>query len=550
MFKNLSLLKFNRLRKKMQSPSKRKALDFLGSGENPSGATGAQVAKRSPKIDKGPLISTLDSKNKTTAVEILDFFGSKRTEERLRGSVKRLRNSLINTFDIAAILKTVIIGITKQLSDAPSKLQGKGGGGGGLLGMLKNGIIKLVGGLGAKILGILGGIIALIPGFAGFLMPALVLGGITFAVTNEDFRNKVRSMLPGSSTDEAVDERIEEEGGAATAEALRQEQQEKRDSRNPFQNFLFGTIMGEDAEYDRQIKRAEEAESIGDESSSGTSNRGTRSNSSLLGGGRGSLRRSSGMSGNATDQAKDLIRDKEGFEEMPYWDVNAWRAGYGSDTYTTESGEVKRVQQGVPITRADAERDIERRVTQEFMPAARRGVGEDVWNKLSPTAKAALTSIAYNYGSLPRSLQEAARSSGGDVEVIARAVEGLKGDDGGINAGRRQREADLIRSAPMRLRAPAQPEQERESPEVSANLESSSREIAQQEDDLTPEIALLPLGGLGAQPQPQQQQSGGGEIANASLPGGGSPSIRFLPPSNTDNVETFASRLIYGVMDA
>ena len=82
MFKNLSLLKFGKLRKKMQNPSKRKALDFLSSGGDPEAQTGAQAAKRSPKINKDPLISTLSSKNKTTAIEILDFFGSKRTEER------------------------------------------------------------------------------------------------------------------------------------------------------------------------------------------------------------------------------------------------------------------------------------------------------------------------------------------------------------------------------------------------------------------------------------------------------------------------------------
>lgn len=296
MFKNLSLLKFNRLRKKMTNPSKKKALDFLGSGEEISKqatgaqalksspkidknslisalnvknkteeiseqATGAQALKSSPKIDKSPLISALNAKNKTTAVEILDFFGSKRTEERLRGSVKRLRNSLVNTFDIAALLKTVILGITKKLADAPNKLKGQGGG--GLLGFLKNGIIKLIGGLGAKILGILGGIVSLIPGFAGFAIPALVLGGISFAVVNEDFRNAVQRLLPGSETDETVDERIEREGGGAVAEALRQEQKEKRESRNPLQNFISGTLMGENAEYDRQIRRAEEAQGTG-----------------------------------------------------------------------------------------------------------------------------------------------------------------------------------------------------------------------------------------------------------------------------------------------
>ena len=145
-------LQFGKLRQKMQNPSKRKALDFLSSGGDPAAQTGVQAVKRSPKIDKNPLISSLDAKNKTTAIEILDFFGSKRTEQRLRGSVKRLRDSLVNTFDIAAILKSVIIGITKQLGDAPNKLKGKGGGGllGGIFNFLKNGILKLIGGLGSK----------------------------------------------------------------------------------------------------------------------------------------------------------------------------------------------------------------------------------------------------------------------------------------------------------------------------------------------------------------------------------------------------------------
>ena len=115
---------------------------------------------------------------------------------------------------------------------------------------MKNGILKLIGGLGSKILGILGGIIRLLPGLAGFAIPALVLGGISYAVVNEDFRNAVQGLLPGSETDDTVDERIERDGGEATAEALRQEQQEKRESRNPLQNFFYGNIMGENAEYE------------------------------------------------------------------------------------------------------------------------------------------------------------------------------------------------------------------------------------------------------------------------------------------------------------
>lgn len=149
----------------------------------------------------------------------------------------------------------------------------------------------------------------------------------------------------------------------------------------------------------------------------------------------------------SVSMARSLIVNKEGFRETPYWDVNAYRAGYGSDTYTLADGTVKRVQQGVNITRADADRDIDRRISTEFMPEARQAVGPDIWDKLPAAAQAALTSIAYNYGSVPSRVTRVAKSTNGNIEAIAGAVEGLKGDDGGINAGRRQHEADMIRSS-------------------------------------------------------------------------------------------------------
>lgn len=149
----------------------------------------------------------------------------------------------------------------------------------------------------------------------------------------------------------------------------------------------------------------------------------------------------------SVSMARSLIVDKEGFAETPYWDVNAYRAGYGSDTYTTADGTVKQVQQGVNITRADADRDIDRRISTEFMPEARRAVGPDIWDSLPAGAQAALTSIAYNYGSVPGRVTRVAKSTNGNIEAIASAVEGLKNDDGGINSGRRQHEADMIRSS-------------------------------------------------------------------------------------------------------
>ena len=150
------------------------------------------------------------------------------------------------------------------------------------------------------------------------------------------------------------------------------------------------------------------------------------------------------LSGDAVNKTKQLLRDSEGYRSEPYWDVNAWRIGYGSDTQTDAQGRVTRVTQNSRETREGAERDLQRRIRQEFMPSAAASVGE-TFGKLPTSAQAALTSITYNYGTLPRNVAIAAKT--GDTAAIADAVEKLKGHNAGINARRRQEEADIIRGS-------------------------------------------------------------------------------------------------------
>lgn len=136
---------------------------------------------------------------------------------------------------------------------------------------------------------------------------------------------------------------------------------------------------------------------------------------------------------------KGLIRGEEGFRATPYWDVNAWRIGYGSDTITRADGSHVKVQPGMSITREDAERDLEYRLTEREGKVAQDQLGPQAWGALSGNARAALASVAYNYGSLPNSVVQAAKT--GNPEAIANAVEGL-----GANPQRRKREAALIRA--------------------------------------------------------------------------------------------------------
>jgi GH24 family phage-related lysozyme (muramidase) len=162
----------------------------------------------------------------------------------------------------------------------------------------------------------------------------------------------------------------------------------------------------------------------------------------IIGGGGSGVEPVNVVEGVGVGQAKNLLRSKEGFRATPYWDTNAYRVGFGSDTITRADGSVVRVTQGMTVSRADAERDLTRRIG-EFQNGIVRMVGRDKWDALPSNAQAALTSVAYNYGSLPFTVASAVVS--GDRGAIATAIEGLAGHNGGVNRKRRLHEANLVR---------------------------------------------------------------------------------------------------------
>jgi GH24 family phage-related lysozyme (muramidase) len=134
--------------------------------------------------------------------------------------------------------------------------------------------------------------------------------------------------------------------------------------------------------------------------------------------------------------AAGILRKEEGFRATPYWDVNAYRIGYGSDTITRADGSIVKVAPGMSISREDAERDLERR-TREFGSVAARQVGPDMWAGLPANVQAGLISVTYNYGELPSSVVTAVKS--GSTPAIAEAVANLS-----ANKNRRANEAAII----------------------------------------------------------------------------------------------------------
>lgn len=147
-----------------------------------------------------------------------------------------------------------------------------------------------------------------------------------------------------------------------------------------------------------------------------------------------------------------LLKQFEGFSATAYDDGRrdgngkrvgppVYRAGFGSDTITLADGTIKAITAGMTVSLEDANRDLQRRVI-EFQNVVVGQVGQGRWGQFDQGQQAALTSIAYNYGSLPERILEAVRT--GTTQDIASAIGRLAGDNGGINKDRRLKEASAF----------------------------------------------------------------------------------------------------------
>lgn len=143
-------------------------------------------------------------------------------------------------------------------------------------------------------------------------------------------------------------------------------------------------------------------------------------------------------SGNATEAAAAMLRQFEGFISSPEWDVNHLRVGYGSDTITLSDGTIQEVVAGMTVSMEDANRDLYRRINTEFMPKAAAQIGEK-WATLTPQQQGVMTSLAYNYGSVPDSVVALVKA-GASMEEVANAIQSLT-----ANASRRALEAEIYR---------------------------------------------------------------------------------------------------------
>ena len=114
--------------------------------------------------------------------------------------------------------------------------------------------------------------------------------------------------------------------------------------------------------------------------------------------------------------AVEFIKPREGFRSEPYPDPdwNSPRIGYGSDTITNPDGSFYKITRKSRVDKASAERDLIRRITNEFKPKVvqrlqSRGVD---YNTLDLKIQVVFIDLAYNYGTLFFDFIEAYKANG------------------------------------------------------------------------------------------------------------------------------------------
>ena len=151
----------------------------------------------------------------------------------------------------------------------------------------------------------------------------------------------------------------------------------------------------------------------------------------------------------ATTDAAELVKQFEGFKATPYMDKSPGdpskdheAVGFGQHSIMGQE-----VTKDSTFTQEEIYKDFANRIAQLQIVLAEQ-IGAS-WDKLSDRAKASITSVAYNFGHLPSSVADAAKT-GGD-QAVAQSILGLKGLNNGVNDKRRDLEASNITNGPTGL---------------------------------------------------------------------------------------------------
>ena len=102
------------------------------------------------------------------------------------------------------------------------------------------------------------------------------------------------------------------------------------------------------------------------------------------------------------DSVTDYLQEVEGFSAKSYYDENAYRYGYGTDTFITADGDslaVTKRGKMSKISKEDAKKQLEMQIDKTFRKELRTKFGKDFYDELPKGVRIGLESLAYNAGS-------------------------------------------------------------------------------------------------------------------------------------------------------
>jgi len=157
-----------------------------------------------------------------------------------------------------------------------------------------------------------------------------------------------------------------------------------------------------------------------------------------------------GLSGKTYNNITDWLEEVEAYAPEAYWDENAWRFGYGTDTFITAEGDsvaVTKRGKMSKISKEEAKKQLEIQLERTFRKELRNKFGKDYYNSLPKGVRWGLESLAYNAGSdlndtggkIKKAIQD------GDFNKAANLV-ATQVPQGHKLYNRRQQEAAFIRS--------------------------------------------------------------------------------------------------------
>jgi len=338
------------------------------------------------------------------AIDFVSFFGDSKNNKKIETSLKSLRSMFDESFNTAIVIRQVINKIVKQLSNLPTA-----SGNAGPLNLdvsVPGGRLKQAGGASIG---------KFLKGGGGKILGAGVVGAGALGMMN--------MQAARASQEEKLAETAKKGVGG-------------EDKPNEFMEGLNSIIERFSDAIDGLLgrKKTPPGGGGGSASSGGGSTNGGGGTTGAGGGGSPTL-----VTGSEQEKVEKVLGSYEGSKLKAYQDTNGiWTIGEGN---TRING--RAVRPGDTIT-AEQSIQMKRSAIEEHRQRAINQVGLQKWSSLPENTRVALTSLVYNYGSIPPKVLPSVRL--GDSEKIASAIEGLSGDDSGVNAWRRKDEAMIIRT--------------------------------------------------------------------------------------------------------